>query len=332
MTTDVDRRRRAVRMTLLYPRSWRDRYGDEFVELMVADMAERPRSARRSVDLVRCAVRARAEAVGMVGGADGGERSRSAVATLSLAAVVFMPAGVAVWSQLAIGWRWSAPGAATRAGMLLMTGALAGFAVWAALALAPLAGAIVWRLARSPRDRSLSLPAGVATLAVGVLIAGSLHFGRGWPGTGGHVWHGREPIPAPVGRFCWAATLWVTSYWAHPAALALFPPGQLVWMVLGPVAAVVAVAGFWRAVAALAPGERLLAYEARLGVIAAIAMTVFAGGAASWIVSGTAGPAHLFAVGAIDVVAVLLMVITATVAARAVAALERPPGGPAPAS
>lgn len=334
VTIDAARRRRAERLARLYPRHWRARYGEEFIELLIADMADRPRAPSRAADIVRCALRARLDAAGLgrCEAASAVERGRAAVASLSLAAVVFLPAGVAVWSQLTVGWRWTAPGAATRAGMLLMTGALAAFAAWAVLALAPVAGAIAWRLVRSPRDRSLTLPAGVGTLALAVLIAGSLHFGRGWPGSGGHAWQGRELIPAQVARFCWAATLWVTSYWAHPAALAGFPARELAWMVVGPVATVAAVVGFWRAAVALAPGERLVRYEARLGVVVAAAMTVFAGGAASWIVSGTAGPAHLFAVGAIDVIAVLLMVVTATVATRAVGVLERSPRGPAPAA
>ena len=34
--------------------------------------------------------------------------------------------------------------------------------------------------------------------------------------------------------FGWASTLSVTSYWAHPAALASSPPAELAWMVLSP--------------------------------------------------------------------------------------------------
>ena len=35
-----------------YPRGWRARYGDEFAELLLAELAERPRGWRRTADVV----------------------------------------------------------------------------------------------------------------------------------------------------------------------------------------------------------------------------------------------------------------------------------------
>jgi hypothetical protein len=316
-------RRRAERLTRLYPRRWRVRYGAEFVELLVEEMAERPRSAKRALDIARFAAE-RLEACGLVGEPGAGTDCRRAgLNRLACAAAVFAPAGVAVWSQLTIGWQWSAPGAAaTRAGMLLMSGALVVFATWAVLALAPLAFAIV-RSLRGPHMRSLAVPAGITALAAAVLVAGSLHFDGGWPGAGGHPWHGRALVPAAVARFCWAGTVWITSYWAHPAALARFPAVELAWMALSPIATVSAIVGLARAVAVLRPGARLLAYEARLGAIAVGAMIVFAAGAASWLMAATPGPQQLFSTGAIDVTAVVLMLCTTTIAARAVGDLIR---------
>jgi hypothetical protein len=37
-------RERAARLLRWYPRTWRERYGEEFAELLVADIEERPRS------------------------------------------------------------------------------------------------------------------------------------------------------------------------------------------------------------------------------------------------------------------------------------------------
>jgi hypothetical protein len=39
-----DAGRRAARLLRCYPKSWRARYGDEFAELLTADLSERPRS------------------------------------------------------------------------------------------------------------------------------------------------------------------------------------------------------------------------------------------------------------------------------------------------
>jgi hypothetical protein len=43
--------RRARRLLRWYPEAWRRRYGEEFVELLIADIEERPRSRRRTLDL-----------------------------------------------------------------------------------------------------------------------------------------------------------------------------------------------------------------------------------------------------------------------------------------
>jgi hypothetical protein len=45
--------RRAGRLVRWYPKAWRRRYGEEFTELLVDDIAERPRSWHRTLDVVR---------------------------------------------------------------------------------------------------------------------------------------------------------------------------------------------------------------------------------------------------------------------------------------
>src|SRR6202021_413611 len=59
--------RRADRLLRWYPRPWRDRYGAEFTELLIADIDERPRSPRRSLDVARGGIRARLAAAGPPG-------------------------------------------------------------------------------------------------------------------------------------------------------------------------------------------------------------------------------------------------------------------------
>ena len=62
------------------------------------------------------------------------------------------------------------------------------------------------------------------------MAVGGRHFGNGWPGTGGHPWAHPGPVPGGVAAFCWASTLAVSSFWAHPAALAAFPAAELAGM------------------------------------------------------------------------------------------------------
>lgn len=55
---------RATRLLLWYPPAWRVRYGDEFAELLAAEVAERPRDRRRTVNVAFSGVRARLPGTG----------------------------------------------------------------------------------------------------------------------------------------------------------------------------------------------------------------------------------------------------------------------------
>ena len=45
--------RRARRLLRWYPRAWRSRYGEEFTELLISEIGERPRSPARTADVIR---------------------------------------------------------------------------------------------------------------------------------------------------------------------------------------------------------------------------------------------------------------------------------------
>jgi hypothetical protein len=60
-------RKRAARLLRWYPRAWRGRYGEEFAELLTADLAERPRSAARTADVIRGGLVARLAGAGLCG-------------------------------------------------------------------------------------------------------------------------------------------------------------------------------------------------------------------------------------------------------------------------
>jgi hypothetical protein len=317
--------RRATRLLRCYPREWRIRYGDEFAALLLAEFTERPRSMSRTVDVVCGGLLARVRTAGLAGPPLERERQlRASLGALAGALAVFAVAGIALWSQLTIGWQWSAPASgATRTGMLLMTTSVAAIVVLALLALAP----VGWSLGRAVlAGEARACAGGLALAAAGaaVLIAGSVHFGHGWPGTGGHPWGGRGIVPGTVARIAWAATLWISAYWAHPGALSAFGAAEIGWMVLAPVALVAMAVGAGRVLRTLTLSRRVLGYEARLGVAAAVAMAVFLAGGGSWIVSGGAAPHGLFAVGAIDVAGLVVMAAALLVGCRAVQRIGLP--------
>src|SRR6516164_7924730 len=67
MTPPDEAARRASRLLRWYPKAWRSRYGEEFAELLIADISERPRSRTRTADVVRGGIVARLAAFGLCG-------------------------------------------------------------------------------------------------------------------------------------------------------------------------------------------------------------------------------------------------------------------------
>ena len=121
-------RRRARRALRWYPREWRARYGEEFTELLMADFEERPHVPSRAVDLAVSGTTARLAAAGVAGRTlDPDLQATRRLTAAGCATALFLVSGVALWSQLTIGWQWAPP--ATRAtawAMYAMTfGALA---------------------------------------------------------------------------------------------------------------------------------------------------------------------------------------------------------------
>jgi len=157
----------------------------------------------------------------------------------------------------------------------------------------------------------------LAMVGAAVFALGSHHFAHGWPGTGGHRWAHRGLVPSDVASFTWSATLWVTSYWAHPVALASFPVAEIAWMAVSPLALLAVLVGAAKALRRLPLSARVLRYELWLGAGATIAMAVFLAGAGSWVMSGGPAPRQLFRVGAIDGMGLAVMAAALAVAFQA---------------
>jgi hypothetical protein len=309
--------RRAARLLRWYPAAWRAHYGDEFTELLIAEFAEQPRSWRRAADVARGGLLARLTRAGLSGRPpESPEQVRAGLAAAACSAGAFLAFGIAIWAQLTIGWEWEPPrSAATTIAMASMSAAVLLLAVLALLAVVPL----IWSAARAVRHRQaghLLGPAVLAVLGVAVLAVGSHHFENGWPGTGAHAWAQQGLVPAGVAAFSWAATLSVSSYWAHPAALAAFPVAEIAWMAVSPVALVAGVAGVTRLVRRLDLSPRILSYEARLAGNAAAVMAVFLVGAGCWVFAEGSGPG-LHHAGVIDTGGLVVMTMALAVARRA---------------
>ena len=307
--------RHARRLLRWYPGEWRARYGEEFAELLVADICERPRCWRRDADVALSGVVARLGGAGLSGHQlEPAEQARRSLAAVGWAGAVFLALGGALWAQLGIGWQWARPGTtAATAPIIVMSGAAVVLAALTVAAAGPAGWILAVRIAQRRAD-GLLCPVLLLLASAAVLVAGTRHFANGWPGTGGHspALHGL--VPAGAAAFTWAATLSVSAYWAHPAALLAFPPGEVAWMAASPLALAGLMTGAVTAMRRADLPSRLLAYLARLGQAAAVAMTVFLAGSCAWIAGR--GQRGLFHAGIIDVAAVLVMAVALGVAGR----------------
>jgi hypothetical protein len=309
--------RRAQRLLRIYPSAWRERYGDEFEELLVADICERPRSLRRTADVIRGGLVARLARLGLCGfELEPSERVRASLAALGCCMAAFLVFATTMWSQLTIGWQWAAPSTfATATATVVMSLAMYALLALAALAAVPVLAALASSLARRAGGR-LAAPASVATTCAIVLAAGGRHFANGWPGTGGHPWAHQGLVPGGLAAFSWASTLSVSSYWAHPSALARFPAAELAWMVVSPIAVVTFVAAVAKIVRRLELPAAVLRFEARLAAAAIVVMALFFTASCLWVVDGGPGPRNLFHAGAIDITGIVVVAFALTVAHR----------------
>jgi hypothetical protein len=318
-STDRSTARSAARLVRWYPAAWRSRYGEEFTELLLADIAERPRSWRRACDVARSGLLARLAGLGLTSHAlNRADQMQASLATLGCAVAAFLVFGVAMLAQLAIGWQWASPhAAATTSGTLIMLAGAGGVGLLALLGGVPLVCCAVAGLVRQ-RSGKLGWPAGLVVAGGSVLWIGAHHFQNAWPGTGGAAGH-RGLVPGGAAAFGWASTLSVSSYWAHPAALHRLPGPELAWMLASPVALLCLAAGAAAILRRLRMSPRMVAYQARLAVAAAVIMGWFLAGAACWVFGAGSGLAGLFHAGAVDVAGLAVMAAALLIAVRAAA-------------
>ncbi|HTS99949.1 MAG TPA: hypothetical protein VMI33_25375 [Streptosporangiaceae bacterium] len=308
--------RRAARLLRWYPAGWRARYGEEFAELLLAEFAEQPRSWRRAADVARGGLLARLTGAGLTSHLlEPSEQARAGLATAACSLAAFGALGIAMWAQLAIGWEWAPGSAAATAALVAMSAAAACLAAAAAAAAVPLIWAAVRALRNQP-SRPVALSAWLALTGTSALAFGSHHFENAWPGTGAHPLVPHGFLPAGAAAFGWAGTLSVSSYWAHPAALAAFPAAEIAWMAVSPLALAAAVTGVAGLVRRLDLSPRVLRYEAWLASGAAAATAVFFAGACGWVFAEGSGPG-LFHAGTIDIASLAVMMLALSTAQRA---------------
>ena len=315
MTRAGSGQRHAEMLLRCYPRAWRERYGEEFVELLIEDFAERPHWSGRTFNVVATGLLARLSCAGLTGHVlDAPDQARASLAALIGSLAMFLALGISMWSQLTIGWQWSAPDTpGTTIAVVAMWVVVVIFAVLAACASGPVMWTVIKAFVKGGA-RGLGRPVLLTAVGLALLTMGSRHFGNGWPGTGGHPWSHQGMVPGGVAAFSWASTLSITSYWMHPAALLGFPLPEVIWMFASPLAIGMAVVGSAKIVRRVHLSPRVLRVEILLGRLAAVAMALFLMAAGLWTLKGGSGPRGLFDAGAIDRFALIAMTTSLVVA------------------
>jgi hypothetical protein len=329
---------RAARLLRWYPRSWRDRYGEEFTELLISDIEERPRSAARWFDVARGGLVASLANAGLAGhplsAPDAGavtpqvryRQVGASLGSLSCVLAVFLTVAAVLWSELVI-YRQApsplpAPAAAELAATNVISAAMLALLALAVLAALPVLATLAVRffaVSRAGR-RALFRPAAVLLACVAFLFIGGRHFGNGWPGTGGHG----SFVPAGLAAFEWATSLSVSAYWAHPASfLALFPGAEVCWMATSPIALAAAVMAAATLIRRAGLSPRVLAFEVRVASAACGVMMMVFGAAAWWVTTSggshpaSSGPRPPFHAGLIDLACTGVLAVALPVAVQA---------------
>jgi hypothetical protein len=310
--------RQAARLLRWYPASWRARYGEEFAELLLADLTERPRNWRRTTDVAVHGLLARIALTGLTRRA---QPPAVQMATLGCALAAFGTLGVAMLAQLATGWQWVSPGSPSVVeATVLMTVAAACIAGIGFAAGVPLLGRILFAVRQ--RDGRVIRPAGLAVACAVALVVGARHFQNSWPGTGG-TGADHSLVPGGVAAFGWSSTLSVSSFWVHPALLIRFPAAELAWMAASPVLGIALLIAAATTVRRLALAGGAIRYLSRLARGACLAAATFLAGASIWVVGQGGGDDGLFRPGLVDGAELLAMTGALAVAVRLTGSLSR---------
>ena len=282
------------------------------------DLAERPQSLSRTLDVARGGLMARFAVAGLGGQSlCPDEDGRRSLAAFACAASLFVTVAVAIWAQLTIGWQWSTPNTvATTMAMFIMTARVAVIGAASIACAVPVA-----YLAHEPCGRSAlghAAPAEPGHRRSHGVDVGYTSFRQRMAGD----WW--APVDPSGRRPRWSCCL---RLGLHPLPeLLLASPGCAEHLPRsgGDVdVRLPARAGCRRRGRGQArPQTRVFRpsppIRASDGFVVASTMALFLIGAALWIVDGGPGPRDLFHIGAIDVIELAVLVASLALAGRAV--------------
>jgi hypothetical protein len=168
--------RKAMRSLRWYPAAWRERFGDEFVALVEDEIAEHPKSARRTLNVAWKGSVARLADLGLVGQTpDPARQIRAGSATTLLFGLLFAVCASKLWGPAMITWHESNYGQSSWLLTLLtalITISLGAIGLILAFGLLIVLGSALFRIARG-QGQGLRVPAVLLLASVGYLVVAS---------------------------------------------------------------------------------------------------------------------------------------------------------------
>jgi hypothetical protein len=274
MSSRIDNARRATRLLRWYPRSWRELYGEEFVDHLEQEFEERPADFRRTLNVAYNGLIARTGDIGLARNDSSPRRqTRAAVGTsfaLSALAAVFV---LSFWGRAMIQWnsspttRASIPNSVATGVLTVLTGLL--LVVLIAIVLT-VAGLVV-RQALRGRARSLLVPSVFAVGSGAVLLYAVNFFSVFLTELGGIRWSRPGLAIKALGEMGFSSTDgWVDfrNGWIY---------GSGTWRSVANVLAPLAVLVFGAAIASLVRRVEMPSFAERLGSAAVTLMGTLTG-------------------------------------------------------
>jgi hypothetical protein len=209
--------RHARRLLRWYPAAWRERYGDEFVDLMEQEVTDNPKSSGRTLNIAYKGASARLSELGVVGVTVNPRNQTTAViASTFFVATAFLAIAVDTWSGAMLTWNL---GRQASLPVTFGAGALTALTAVIALALIAIFGILTWLSARRIGQRQAKGLIGPWSLILVMMafiiysVHNALHFVIA---RGGIQWTNAGEAVKQLAGASSAVISTITRTWVHP--------------------------------------------------------------------------------------------------------------------
>jgi len=213
-----DPAKRARRLLKLYPETWRERYGDEFVDFMEQSISDDPHNLVRTSNIIYKGVKVRLADLGVVGPIGSDARApKVALGTTTFLASIFSVFALFYWACAMVSWN-SNPRVATSVAVSIWMGAITVSTILLCLTLLTIGLTLILRAAKvalRKRDRRLVVLLALVSVSVAVIVNSTYQYTRWTIARGGIQWSGAGAVLKQVaGNTQWVtqSTIWGPSW------------------------------------------------------------------------------------------------------------------------